>query len=93
MSLLVVTCDYNPEQGTWDNINYGEELKPYNIGGIFQLFLKEEGGKFQGYYKVHRTNEKYTYDGKDKSKKMILTEFWDKAKLLGASNIREAGTR
>ncbi|UNA01646.1 DnaB-like helicase [Bacillus phage vB_BcgM] len=88
MSLLVVTCDYNAERGTWDNINYGEELKPYNIGGIFQLFLKEESNGFSGYYKVHKTGETITYDGTGLTKKKVLKYFWDKAKSLGAVDLR-----
>ncbi|QEM43301.1 hypothetical protein CHOTACABRAS_247 [Bacillus phage Chotacabras] len=88
MSLLVATCDYDEEREMYDNLCYGEELKRYDIGGIFQLVLKEEDNGFSGYYKVHKTNKTFTYDGTGLSKKKIMKIFWDKAKKLGAVDLR-----
>ncbi|AIF72125.1 hypothetical protein LD11_gp249 [Bacillus phage Riley] len=88
MSLLVATCDYNEEREMYDNLCYGEELKRYDIGGIFQLVLKKEDNRYQGYYVVHRTKETFTYDGGNLSKKKILTAFWQKARSLGATDLK-----
>ncbi|AEW47333.1 hypothetical protein BCB4_0101 [Bacillus phage B4] len=86
MNLLVASCDYH-EDGCVVT-HYEEEFKSYNIGGVFQLVLKKEDNGFSGYYKVHKTNQTFAYDGTGLSKKSILRDFWDKAKSLGAVDLR-----
>ena len=55
-------------------------MEPYNIMGVYMVYMTRTKNGFHGHYDNLKTNIRYTFDAPGRTKKQIIKTFWDAAK-------------